>query len=133
VLHCEKWIPTKRSPINSYVSKAKAKAKQKGEEVRGEVIIKTATGIFEQQYLSKAAFDCELVYDNRDLKFLGSRSSKVFRIKKRSKVLKIMVKIEGFGCHDAFDHIYSLPSPPTCLLIIRERRGFIFEEIEVHR
>jgi hypothetical protein len=58
VQHSEKWIPRKRSAINSYVSKAK----QDGtEEVRGEVIIKTAKGIFELQYISKAAFYCKLV------------------------------------------------------------------------
>jgi len=59
VLQSEKWIPTKRRPINTYASKAKAK--QNGEEVRGEVIIKTTTGIFELQNVSKAAFDCKLV------------------------------------------------------------------------
>jgi hypothetical protein len=59
VLQSEKWIPTKRSPINSYVSKAKQKQKQKQKqskmvkrlEERSLSKQPQPTGIFELQYV----------------------------------------------------------------------------------
>jgi hypothetical protein len=105
VLQSEKWIPTKRSPINSYASKARAKAKQKGEEVRGEVTIKTAQAslnynIYQRLHLIASLYmTIEILssWDQDLLKFLGLRKEvKFLKLWSRLKVLVAMMPLITF-------------------------------------
>jgi hypothetical protein len=64
VLQSEKWIPTKISPINSYVSKAKQKQKQSKMVKRLEersLSKQPQASLNYNMYVSKAAFDFKLV------------------------------------------------------------------------